>query len=219
MTTDLRIEHVRFSPRGEPDVLLEGRLHVSAGQDAPAGVATTCHPDPRVGGTMDYPVVVAVAQALAEVGIATLRFNFRGVGESGGAVVGDAVVEQRDAAGALDVLAGRFGAKPRFIVGYSFGALVALRLAEIDSTIAGAAMLALPQTYVLPDEPAARSLPRLFVIAENDQLTDPEWAVDFAARCCPPARTLRLPGANHFLWNREPQIAQAVAGFLREILP
>jgi len=219
VTSDMHVERIQFPAQGEPDILLEGQLHAPAQANDPAGLAIVCHPDPRIGGTMDYPVVSAVAEALAGADIAALRFDFRGVGGSGGDLVGDAVAELRDAAGALNHLIQRFGAKPLFVAGYSFGALVALRVAEREHDVAGAAMIAIPQTYVSPDEPTTREFPRLFVIADSDQLSDPEWAVGFAARCTPPARTLRLPGANHFLWGREAVIADTVAGFLHGLLP
>ena len=46
--------------------------------------AVVCHPHPLFGGTMDNKVVTTLARALHEVGIATVRFNFRGVGASAG---------------------------------------------------------------------------------------------------------------------------------------
>src|SRR2546427_10424435 len=64
-----------------PDVALESRLAVPPG--APAGVVI-CHPHPLYGGDMDNPVVVRVQQVCADLGLATLRFNFRGGGGSSG---------------------------------------------------------------------------------------------------------------------------------------
>ena len=42
-------------------------------------LAVVCHPLPTEGGTMHNKVVTTTARALRETGIATLRFNFRGV--------------------------------------------------------------------------------------------------------------------------------------------
>src|SRR5438094_10616195 len=82
-----------------------------------AGVVI-CHPHPLYGGDMDNPVVVRVQEVCAELGLATLRFNFRGVGGSGG-THGGGVAEQDDARIALDVLAQATGEVPLAIAGYS----------------------------------------------------------------------------------------------------
>ena len=56
--------------------------------DAPAGearaAAVFAHPHPLHGGTMHTKAVYQAAKALARIGVATLRFNFRGVGRSAG---------------------------------------------------------------------------------------------------------------------------------------
>ena len=59
---------------------------VAMPDDAPPGVpgVVICHPHPLHGGNMDNNVVLAVSLALIEQGFATIRFNFRGVGNSEG---------------------------------------------------------------------------------------------------------------------------------------
>jgi len=47
-------------------------------------VGIVCHPHPLHGGTMTNKVVTSAAQALRDLGCATLRFNFRGTGRSEG---------------------------------------------------------------------------------------------------------------------------------------
>ena len=49
-----------------------------------AGVAVICHPNPPDGGTLHNKVVTMTARALSELGLAAVRFNFRGVGQSEG---------------------------------------------------------------------------------------------------------------------------------------
>ena len=51
---------------------------------ARAGVAIVCHPHPLQGGTMHNKVVTIIERALLELGLAVVRFNFRGVGKSEG---------------------------------------------------------------------------------------------------------------------------------------
>src|SRR5438477_12308136 len=71
---------------------LEARLAVPA---SPQGGVVICHPHPLYGGDMDNPVVVRLAEVFGEMGLATLRFNFRGTGQSTGAH-GGGVAEQND---------------------------------------------------------------------------------------------------------------------------
>jgi alpha/beta superfamily hydrolase len=70
---------ITFTSEG---LILEGILHQPASTPFPAAVV--CHPHPLYGGDMNNAVVVAVCQALAEAGIASLRLNYRGVGRSEG---------------------------------------------------------------------------------------------------------------------------------------
>ena len=59
---------------------LEGLCHAGA---TDKGVVIT-HPHPQYGGDMYNPVVTAIAAAYRELGFTTLRFNFRGAGNSTG---------------------------------------------------------------------------------------------------------------------------------------
>ena len=93
--------------------------------DAPAvALALICHPHPQFGGTMDNKVVQTLAKALAELGCATLRFNFRGVGKSAG-VFDDGVGETEDAAAALAWARSQVPeSTPLVAAGFSFGCFV-----------------------------------------------------------------------------------------------
>src|SRR5215813_1539315 len=122
------------------DVILEGHLAVPAA--ATAGVVI-CHPHPLYGGDMDNPVVVRAQEVCAELGLATLRFNFRGVGASGGVHAGG-VGEQDDAAAALDTLAKAIGGGALAIAGYSFGSRIAALVGSRDGRVGGMALIAPP---------------------------------------------------------------------------
>src|SRR5262245_30815594 len=80
------------------DLRLEALLAVP---DTPSAGVVICHPHPLYGGDMDNPVVVRMQEVCASLGLATLRFNFRGVGGSGGTHA-NGVGEQDDARAALD---------------------------------------------------------------------------------------------------------------------
>src|SRR4029078_1238020 len=122
------------------DAELGGRL--AAPPDAALG-CVVCHPHPLYGGDMNSPVVVAVAPAPAAAGIATLRFDFRGAGTSGG-THGGGVPEIEDARAAVEMRARATGASRIAVAGYSLGSFVALRLPEADGGVCAVPDIAPP---------------------------------------------------------------------------
>ena len=108
-----------------------GRIEVfvEPGENA-SGIALIAHPHPLFGGAADNKVVTTLAKALRELGCATLRPNFRGVGGSEGEHdSGNA--ETADLAAVLDYGRQRFGTGlPVYLAGFSFGAYVTTRLAQ-----------------------------------------------------------------------------------------
>src|SRR5262249_32731716 len=108
-----------------------------------AGGVVICHPHPLYGGDMDNPVVVRFAEVCRELGLATLRFNFRGVGASTGAY-GHGRDERHDLAAAVAHLASLLGpGAPLGLAGYSFGATVAADLAADPADLPPVAAVAL----------------------------------------------------------------------------
>ena len=102
---------------------LDGDLSVPDGPVRAAAVI--CHPHPLYGGDRHNNVVDALFRALPPVGVAALRFDFRGVGRSTGKH-GLGVDEGLDLVAALDELSSRWPALPLIAAGYSFGSMVAL---------------------------------------------------------------------------------------------
>lgn len=94
----------------------------------PAGVAVVCHPLPTGGGTLHNKVVFRAARGLENANVATLRFNFRGVGTSGGRFEGGEG-EQDDVTAAIEWVKRKHPGKKLFVGGFSFGSWVASRVA------------------------------------------------------------------------------------------
>ncbi len=138
------VELVRFVATGDGPVL-EGELWIPTRATAATTVpgAVICHPHPLYGGTMDNAIVIRLRDKLLDMGIATLRFNFRGIGNSEGEF-GGGVAEANDALGAMALLRSRpeIQADRCGLVGYSFGASMALKAASALQQVEGAEALA-----------------------------------------------------------------------------
>ncbi len=132
-------DHVRFSASG---VVLEGIFEKPKGE-APFPAVAVCHPHPLYGGDMYNNVVAVICQALAQESIATLRFNFRGVGRSEGSHE-EGVGEQADVSAALDFLESREGVDRGRIglAGYSFGTKAAMPVALREQRVRAVGLVA-----------------------------------------------------------------------------
>lgn len=199
---------------------LEAELDVSGD---PGAMLVLCHPHPQMGGTMSAPLLLALRDALVAKNWAVLRFNFRGIGKSEGDS-GIGIDEVADARGALGTARARFPARPCAIVGWSFGAAVAVRAATEESDLAACVGIAPAVkerpgvTAGLPDPGAIDlAVPTLFVCGSNDQLVNEEDARAWIEQV-PAARLVVLKGANHFFWGKYDDLAETVVAFLDENL-
>jgi len=164
----------------------------------PVAAAVVCHGHPLYGGIMHFKVVFRAAKALQSAGLAALRFNFRGVGRSGGSH-DHGEGEQEDARAALFELQDRFPGLPLVVGGFSFGSVVALRVAARDPRVRAAFALGLPVALAGDTVPLeAVRQPRLFVQGALDEFGSGE-ALRALVEPLPEARELTvIPGADHF---------------------
>jgi uncharacterized protein len=200
-------ESVRFRA-GES--MLEGRAAIPPGA---ASAAVVCHPHPQYGGDMDNSVVVAVTRALGEHGVATLRFNFRGVGESEGSYSGN-LAEADDARAAVAWFRARLPQSRISLGGYSFGAMVALLAGHDAADVERLVAIALPAT-MFDCGPFRESVkPKLFLTGDRDQYC-PLGVLEALVKALPGENALvRLAGADHFFAGHEAAIGEAVTRFL-----
>lgn len=213
------MEHLTLRSRDGLD--LEGLLE-RAGSER--GRLVLCHPHPQMGGTMNAPLLQSLSDGLVSRGWTVLRFNFRGIGASGGTpTLG--LDEVADAEGALDLLRVDGSGLPVAIAGWSFGAAVAVRTATRNEDLAACVAIA-PPIKSRPD--ITEGLPRpvdielkaklLVVCAANDELVSPRDCRTWT-EYVPGARFVTLPGANHLFWAKYDDLLETVADFLDEVLP
>lgn len=185
------------------------------------GGVVICHPHPLYGGDMDNPVVVRVAEVCADLGLATLRFNFRGVGASTG-THGDGEAEQLDVQAALAHLARELPAgMPPALAGYSFGAVVAAQVVGRGARVAALALIA-PPLGLRGEGPfvglANGDEPLLIVAGSQDEYC-PRAALEALAVRLPRARVHIVQGANHFFFGKLFPLGESLASWARELEP
>lgn len=100
----------------------------------PRGVALVCHPHPLGGGTMHNKVVFRAAAGLLDAGLVTLRFNFRGVGQSTG-THDEGRGEQDDILTALNYLSENHPNQEITFAGFSFGSRFGTEVAMDDKRV------------------------------------------------------------------------------------
>lgn len=189
---------------------LEGRLALPEGATR---AAVVCHPHPQYGGDMDNSVVLATVAALAERGVATLRFNFRGVGDSEGSYSGN-LSEVEDARAAVAYVRERLSAAAIALGGYSFGAMVALLAGHDHAEVERLFAIALPATMFDATPILASTKPKFFLLGDRDQYCPYAALEELAGRLAGDNSLRRLAGADHFLSGFETAIAQEVGRFV-----
>ena len=166
---------------------------------------------------MENPVVVRVQEVCSALGLATLRFNFRGVGASGG-VHGGGVTEQEDAAAALDTLAKAIGDGALAIAGYSFGSRIAALVGNRDDRIRGMALIAPPLAMSDFGFLEDRQVETLVVVGTRDQYCPPDDFARFTA-ARPWIKASAIEGADHFFFGKLFPLGEAVTEWARRLPP
>jgi uncharacterized protein len=190
------------------EITLEGLLH----QEGDRKGAVITHPHPLYGGNMHNNVVNVLAAAYAGAGYTTLRFNFRGVGGSGGAHDnGDG--EREDVRGAVRALEKR-GITNIHLAGYSFGAWVNARVLNTLPGLEAAVLVSPPVDFMDFSFPARSPLIRLVVTGDQDEIARVANVKAMVYDWNPEAALEIVEGADHFYGGRERALRRVLDGFL-----
>jgi hypothetical protein len=199
-------------PAGPIETLVEQPARVVAGV-----VAVCCHPHPLYGGTMQNKVVHTLARAAQDVGVTSVRFNFRGVGASAGSH-DKGVGESDDAAAIADWARHALHAERLWALGFSFGSYVALRLAAMRDAKLLVTVAPPVQRFDFSRLVAPRC-PWLVVQGDADEFVDHETVLGWT-RSLEPAPDVRiLAGAEHFFHGRLTELRALLSEWLGRQLP
>ncbi len=210
-------------PDGAARFLLDGPAGaIEVAVDTPAtqvrkGSAILCHPHSLHGGSMTNKVVTTAERALRDLGLRTLRFNFRGVGQSQG-TFDDGRGEGDDLVRIAQWLRSVRPDDALWLTGFSFGAYVSIaRAAEIAP--AQLISLAPPvgrwqfQTIAYPD------CPWLAIQPEVDEVVDAAAVYAWAEALGSRIELLRFPHTSHFFHGHLTQLREAIHAHVRAPLP
>ncbi|MHB8404524.1 MAG: alpha/beta hydrolase [Gammaproteobacteria bacterium] len=188
---------------------LEGLLDQSPAE--PWAVAVVCHPHPLQQGAMTNKVTYILARAFNDLGAVSLRFNFRGVGNSAGSF-DHGVGETADALAAMDWLSARYPGLPLWLGGFSFGAYVALRAQSerpvLRLVTVAPAVERFTTTAIIPP-----GYPWLLIQGDADEVISPQTVFDWARNLRHPPSLVVLKGAGHFFHGRLHELRQTVVEY------
>jgi len=195
-----------------------GRIECAVDRPAttPLGLAVVCHPHPQGGGTLDNKVSQTIARACIDVGWASVRFNFRGVGASEGAW-DDGVGEVEDALAVIAEWRRRdeFANKPLLLGGFSFGGYVAVEAASrlADDAKPRRIVLVGPST----EKQAVRTVPAdtIVVHGESDELVPLAATLAWARPQGLPV--IVFPGVGHFFHGQIALLKKVLVRELRDL--
>lgn len=211
-------------PAGRLETLLDEPasqwIHDVAGRSSAPGLGIRAavvfgHPHPLYGGTMNTKVVYQSAKALARIGCAVLRFNFRGVGRSEGAF-DQGAGEGDDFRAALDFMRNRYPEAPLWAGGMSFGSWVGLTAGARDPRVSALIGVAMPVDEY--DFSAVRDSPtaKFFIHGERDEICSLKSMRAFYSQAAEPKELVVIDAADHVFDGRVSDVGDAIEDLLAD---
>jgi alpha/beta superfamily hydrolase len=170
---------------------------------------------------MHTKTVYQGAKALARIGCSVLRFNFRGVGASGGSF-DQGEGEMEDFSAALDYMAARYPGTRLWSAGFSFGAWVALERGASDDRVSTLVGIAPPVATSISghdyrfDSTLESTKPKFFVQGEADEVCPLEAMWQFYGRLKEPKELIVIDAADHLFDGKTEEVGDALADLLSD---
>lgn len=180
--------------------------------EAPKIFAVLCHLHPLHGGTMTNKIIHILARTCNECGVPSVRFNYRGVGESEGAY-DEGRGETDDAMAIIEWCRERWPSSKLWLAGVSFGGGVALR-AALRTPVSRLIMVA-PAAAREPPPARLPTCPWLIVQGDADDVIPAGMVIDWVNHLQGVTPELRiLPGVGHYFHGRLNELRDVVREWL-----
>ena len=224
MVESQEIKQIDEFPASRQDFILRGpsgKLECAADvpdpQDERSATMVLCHPHPLHGGTMHNKVVTIMERAMRELGLRTVRFNFRGAGESEG--------EHDEGYGETDDLFAvtEWVRRTRpdddlWLGGFSFGSYIALRAAQ-NLQLGQMITIAPPVDRYEFSSVQHPNCPWLVVQGDEDEVVALEDVKCWIEDLDPPPDFLVMEMATHFFHRRLMDLRGLLKNGVRPNLP
>lgn len=202
-----------FFPSG--GIQLEGLLSNQEALSVKGGVVF-CHPHPQFGGDMYNRVIHIAVETAQQEGFSTLRFNFRGVGKSGGNY-SEGIGEKEDVSAAIEFLHLNLKDKnsPLLLVGYSFGAWTGIPVATKDPRVKGVVAISPPLELYDFDFMKGYQGNKWVIVGDRDEWCPAMRLRDWFQQLDEPKSLSFIQGADHFYSFETHLLVQPLRQFFR----
>ena len=161
---------------------------------------------------MTNKVVHMLAKAFIDLGVPSIRFNYRGVGASTGSY-DDGRGETLDTLAVVRWAQERWPQAKLWLGGFSFGGAIALRTAGQVPTSRLVTVAPAIQRVDVSRAPIP-SCPWLIVQGDNDELVNAQEVQAWAQTLAPQPRFEMLSGVDHFFHGRLTELRDVVTGWV-----
>jgi alpha/beta superfamily hydrolase len=209
-------EHSEFLLRG-PAGNIECATDVPEPGKARRATVILCHPHPEHGGTMHNKVVTITERSMRELGLRTVRFNFRGVGLSDGQF-DDGYGETDDLFAVAEWVRRTRPEDSLWLAGFSFGSYITTR-AALNLDIGQLISIAPPVDRYAFDSLHHPECPWLVIQGDEDEVINVDLVSHWANALKPPPDLVIMKGADHFFHRRIMDLRGLLKNGVREHLP
>lgn len=208
-----RSEFLLMGPAGA----LECAVDLPDVADERPATIVLCHPHPQHGGTMRNKVLTILDRSMRELGLRTVRFNFRGVGASEGSF-DDGYGETDDLFAVVEWVRQTRPDDELWLGGFSFGAYIATR-AALNLKLGQLISIAPPvDRYEFGNLPRPEC-PWLIVQGDEDDVVSADAVRLYAERIEPPPDLVVMHQAGHFFHRRLMDLRGLLKNGVRNQLP
>ncbi|MGR3176549.1 MAG: alpha/beta hydrolase [Candidatus Anammoxibacter sp.] len=194
--------------------------------------ALLCSPHPGLGGDMDNNIILSLAESLAKIGFITLRFNYRGVGDSESKFADFAQKFEywensmetddyddfvMDVKYALSFLKNETKTDENhifYMIGYSFGAIQALKVGIPDKDVKGIVCISTPFDKYDMRYAEMSNKPKYFISSDNDFAASTDDIEKGFEKFSGPKSLKMITDCDHFYRGKEELIAEKVINYL-----